>query len=324
MQGHSQALEVLPPTASPALADLIEHATEYGQAARAPRTRSAYASDWADFETFCHDLDLDSLPADPATVALFFADRASTLRPTTITRRAAAISVVHGENGLTSPTSDPRVRAVLSGIRRTHGTAPRQAAPATLSDIQRMLAHLPSGAIGTRDHAVLLVGFAGGMRRSEIVGLNVGDLAPHDNGLLVSIRRSKTDQEAKGRKVALPYGHDEHTCPVRAVDSWTLVSGITRGPIFRPVDRHGNVISTRLSGQAVSDIIKRAAERAGLDPTQFSGHSLRAGFVTTAALNGASEREIASQTGHRSMESVRRYVRPATAFHDNAVTRLGL
>lgn len=323
-QTTSSDLVRLPSGPSPALVDLVAEATEFGRAARSPRTRAAYDSDWADFVSFCTEHDLEPLPADPATVALYVTDRSATLRPSTLTRRAAAISVRHGEAGLPSPTTDPRVRAVLSGIRRTYGVERHQAQPAMLGEIQRMVAHLPDDLIGVRDRAVLLVGFAGGLRRSEIVALNVGDLSPHHDGLVATIRRSKTDQEGRGRKIALPHGHHDHTSPVAALERWREAADITRGALFRAVDRHGNISARRLSAQGVGLIVKRAAERAGLDPANYSGHSLRAGFITTAAINGASERTIAAQTGHRSMEVLRGYIRPATVFQDNAVNRLGL
>jgi integrase len=142
--------------------------------------------------------------------------------------------------------------------------------------------------------------------------------------LRVTIRRSKTDQEASGRQIALPYGSDPQTCPVTALRAWLEHAGITRGAIFRGVDRHGNVSTKRLSDRAVADVVKRAARGAGLDPEEFSGHSLRAGFATTAAAAGANERQIANQTGHTSMEVLRGYIRHGSLFTDNAATTLGL
>jgi integrase len=257
-------------------------------------------------------------------VALYLTDAAERLKPSTLTRRAAAISVRHGEAGLPSPTQDPRVRTILSGIRRTHGTAQRKATPATIGDIRRMVAHLPNTVSGTRDAALLLVGFAGALRRSELTAMNWGDIRTRDEGLEILLRHSKTDQEGRGRRVAIPYGSDEQTCPVRSLRRWSQHLPATRGPVFRPVDRHGTISTNRLSGTSVSTIVKRAAAGAGLDPSAYSGHSLRAGFATTAALNGASERQIANQTGHRSMETLRNYIRPARLFTDNAVGVLGL
>jgi len=212
----------------------------------------------------------------------------------------------------------------MKGIRRSLTVAQREAAPARIGEIRRMVAHLPHDIAGTRDRALLLVGFAGAMRRSELVGLDLADLISREEGIAVTIRSSKTDQEGQGRKVALPNGRDPDTCPVTAVRTWLDIAAIEDGPLFRSIDRHGNVSATRLSDRAVSLIIKRAAERAGLDPTIYSGHSLRAGFATTAAANGAPERAIANQTGHKSMEVLRRYVRHGSLFTDNAATMLGL
>lgn len=257
-------------------------------------------------------------------VALYLTERAETLAASTLNRRMAAISVRHQDHGLDSPTHNPEVRAVLTGIRRTTGTAQRQVTPASIGEVRRMVAHLPDTTIGTRDKALLLVGFAGALRRSELVALNVGDLKTRDEGIRVTLRRSKTDQERKGREVALPYGSDPQTCPVTALRAWLNHAAITRGPIFRSVDRHGNVSTARLSDRAVANIVKRSAEGAGLDPTEFSGHSLRSGFATTAAAAGANERQIANQTGHTSMEVLRRYIRHGSLFTDNAATRLGL
>ena len=187
-----------------------------------------------------------------------------------------------------------------------------------------MVAHLPRDAAGTRDRAVLLVGFAGAMRRCELVGLDVADLQPRDEGMVVIPSVSKTDQEGQGRRIAPAYGTDPETCPVTAVRAWMEMAGINEGSVIRSVDRHGNIGAGWLDAKAVSLIVKRAAQRAGMDPTSYSGHSLRAGFVTSAAVNGASERAIAAHTGHRSMEVLRGYVRHATVFTDNAATMLGL
>jgi len=307
------------------VADLLDRAQEFATASRAGATLSAYDRDWRHFTAWAVAHELRALPADPATVAMYAADLANSHKPSTIARRMAAISVAHQHANHPSPTRDASVRSVLAGIRRTHGTAPAQVAPATIGDIRRMVTRLGDNTIDVRDRAVLLVGFAGAFRRSELVALDVADLVDNDDGLVIAVRRSKRDQEGRGDTKAIPYGADHETCPVRAVKAWLQRSGITDGPLFRPVDRHANINTTRLSGRAVADIVKRAADRAGLDPHQYSGHSLRAGFVTTAAANGATERAIARQTGHAPNSTVlRTYIRPATVFADNAVTTIGL
>jgi len=193
-----------------------------------------------------------------------------------------------------------------------------------LGELRQMIAHLPDDLSGVRDRALLLVGFAGALRRSELVAINVDDLEPRDEGRLIRIRRSKTDQEATGRSIALPIGHDRHTCPVVALDQWLHAADVIDGPVFRPVDRHGRAQDRRLSGQSVTLVLQRAARRAGVDTTRLTGHSLRAGFATVAAAAGATESSIARQTGHASMDMLRRYVRHGSIFTDNAVTRIGL
>jgi integrase len=187
-----------------------------------------------------------------------------------------------------------------------------------------MVAHLPATVSGARDATLLLVGFAGALRRSELTAMNWGDIRTRDEGLEILIRHSKTDQEGRGRRVAIPYGSDEQTCPVRSLQRWREHLPVARGPVFRSVNRHGGIGTSRLSDTAVNGIVKRAALAAGLDASTYSGHSLRAGFATTAALNGASERQIANQTGHRSLETLREYIRPARLFADNAAAVLGL
>lgn len=203
------------------------------------------------------------------------------------------------------------------------GTAQREASPLSLGDLRTILVHLPDNISGLRDRALLLTGFAGALRRSELVGIDVEHLQHRPEGLLLTVQRSKTDQEGAGRYIALPHGRDRHTCPVRATEAWIEAANLEAGALFRTVDRHGNV-GKRLQSGAVSLIVKSCAERAHLDPVPLSGHSLRAGFATTAAANGATERAIANQTGHRSMDMVRRYVRHGSVFTDNAVGTLGL
>jgi integrase len=187
-----------------------------------------------------------------------------------------------------------------------------------------MVAMLPDKLIGVRDRALLLVGFAGAFRRSELVSLDVGDVEIRREGLLVTLRRSKTDQEAAGREVAIPYGSNPDTCPVRALEAWLEASGIADGPLWRAVDKGGRLQPGRLSDKAVALVVKKRAEAAGLDPDLYAGHSLRAGLATAAAAAGASERSIMEQTGHKSVQTVRRYIRRGTQFRDNAAGMVGL
>ena len=317
--------ELVTTTTEAGLATLSPEALSYAVASRAPQTLRAYRADLEHFGQWCSARGLATLPATTATVADYVADLASTYKPSTISRRLAAISVAHKVAGLESPTRSAAVLAVVTGVRRTLGTAPEQHEPAGIGEVRRMVARLDlATTVGLRDRAVLLVGFALAARRSELVALTVADLADKEAGLVVSIRRSKTDQEGRGTERALPYGTDPETCPVLAVRAWLTVAGITDGPVFRRIDRWGH-IGAGMTGEAVADIVKRSAAAAGLDPTRYSGHSLRAGFCTTAAARGATERAIARQTGHAVNSPVlRTYIRHASTFTDNAATDLGL
>jgi integrase len=312
------------PGEPPAVVDLIDEARRYANATRSDNTKRAYESDWADFTAWAASHGLAAMPAAPTAVALYITALARTHKPSTIGRRLAAISVAHQRTGHASPTIDVRVREVMRGIRRSVGTAPDEARPLTISELRRVCARMGETTIDVRDRALLMIGFAGGLRRSEIVNLDIADITPCDEGIALTIRRSKTDQEGAGRRVAIPRGRELDTCPVSALHVWLAALAAIEGPLFRSVDRHGNVALGRLSAQAVNLIIKRAVRSIGLDGAAFSGHSLRAGFATTAAASGASERAIANQTGHRSMEVLRRYVRHGSLFTDNAVNALGL
>lgn len=217
--------------------------------------------------------------------------------------------------GVDSPTSSGMVRATLKGIRRTKGTAATQKAPTLTDDIRAMIDATDAGLIGTRDRALVLLGFAGAFRRSELVGLDVEDCLFGKDGLTVTLRRSKTDQIGVGRRIGIPYGSNPETCPVRTVQGWMEGAVITSGPQVQP---------GRLSGIDVARVVKKLAERAGLDSAHYAGHSLRAGHATSAAIAGASERSIMNQTGHRSVQMVRRYIRDGSLFRENSAGKLGL
>lgn len=313
--------------ATPGDLGLSVRAMSYAKKARSSATLRAYRSDWQHFEQWATSNGHEALPAAPTTVAEYLTDLADAgSKPSTISRRVASISVAHETANYPTPTTDVAVKVVITGIRRDRGTTPREAAPITLTELRRMMAATPTDStIGLRDRALLLVGFALGARRSELVALDVDDLTEHADGLQVRVRRSKVDQEGRGDTRALPYGSSADTCPVRALTAWLEAAGIEEGPIFRGVTRHGTVRSGRLNAAVVAQVVKARAEAAGLDPTRFSGHSLRAGFVTEAARRGASERAISRQTGHAPNSAVlRRYVRHADAFTENAATALGL
>jgi integrase len=252
------------------------------------------------------------------------ADLAKVAKPATIDARLAAISAAHRAAGYDSPTKEEPVRLVRRGVRRTLGTAQRQVHPVTVPELRTMLEGLGIDPAGCRDRALLLLGFAGALRRSELVGLDVADVTEGADGLTVRLRRSKTDQEGAGRTVGIPFGSNPVTCPVRAWRAWLEISGITEGAAFRPVDRYGYIGPTRLSTQAVALVLKRHAVRAGLDPAELAGHSLRAGLATSAAAVGVPERVIALQTGHKGTAMLRRYIREGSLFRENAASAVGL
>ncbi len=305
-------------------ADLVASAQAFARAANAVATQRAYRADWRAFETWCTSRGLASLPAGGTTVALYLSARADDgRRVATLARSLAAITWAHKAAGLASPVREAAVREVLKGIRRTRGVAQRQAAPLLPGQLRTMVAALPQDLRGARDRALLLLGFAGAFRRSELVALDVEDLAAVDGGLEVTIRRSKTDQEGRGRKVGVPRGGEPATCPVRAVRTWLDAGGLSTGPVFRRI-RGAGVGAERLRPYEVVRSVKRAAEAAGLDASLLSGHSLRAGLVTAAAKAGKPAHVIMKQTGHRSVAMVNRYTRDADLFSDNAAKGIGL
>jgi len=304
---------------------LVDRAREYTAAARAHSTRRIYRTFWLQFEAWATDRGRSYLPADAETVALYLAHLAESYKTATIRLKMSAIAAAHKAAGLPSPLVSPIVARVWAGIRREKGCAPHQKAAMMTDALRVMLAQLPNGKRGVRDRALVLLGFAGGFRRSEIVGLNFEDVAFTSDGAIVTIRRSKTDQEGEGRTVGIPFGSNPRTCPVRALRELADQLGSIAGePLFPEITRHGKVTGRRASGQAVARCVQRLARAAGLDPTRYGGHSLRSGLATQSAANGASLSAIASQTGHHSLEMVQRYIRPTTLFDDNPATRLGL
>ncbi|MBK1837481.1 tyrosine-type recombinase/integrase [Azospirillum sp. YIM B02556] len=301
-----------------------ERTHDYVAMARSPNTLRAYAADLRDFERYCRRRGEAVLPATSQTVAAYLAFLADQgRRVATLKRRLAAISQAHQLAGFPSLTADAHVRSVFKGIRRHHGSAPSPKAPIMIEDLRAMVAALPDRPRGTRNRALLLLGFAGGFRRSELNDLTRADVEFCRDGLIVTLRRSKTDQEGEGRRVAIPYGSLPQTCPVRALRDWLSTAGIAEGAIFRAVTRQG-FIRRPMTTQSVALIVKQAAKGAGLDPRRFAGHSLRAGLCTSAARAGVSDRAIMNQTGHRSAATLRRYIRDGNLFTDNAAARLGL
>ena len=282
------------------------------QAGIASATKRAYRADLDHFEAWG-----GTIPATDAQVAAYLADHAAVLKVSTLTRRLAAVSIAHDARDLPNPVRTPLVRATMRGIRREHGAAQHQAKPLLREDLFVVLGAMGDRLKDLRDRALLLIGFAGGLRRSELAAINLIDFERVREGIILTIRRSKTDQDGVGRKIGIPFGRTIH-CPVRALENWLSAARIEDGPVFRPVDRHGRVSASRLSGEAVSLIVRDRMAAAGFDPTGYSGHSLRAGFATSATRAGVSTFKIRQQTGHASDAMLSRYVREGELFLGNA------
>ena len=304
--------------ALPAMVDSERDAARaFMQNEKSPGTRRAYASDFRIFGTWCQARGVGHLPADPETVATFISsDATAGTKASTIGRRLAAIRYAHRLAGQPTPTDAEIVGVTMRGIRRTIGVAKVKKAPATAPRVTEMLQHIPESLTGQRDRALLLLGFAGAIRRSELVALQLADLELSDDGLRVTIRRSKTDQEGHGRTIGIPAGGRLRV--VEALTSWLAAAGIVSGPIFRPINRHGQVLPAALSGFSVAAIVKAYAGRSGLDVADFAGHSLRRGFLTSAAQHGATLAKMKAVSGHKSTDVLMGYVDDAEMFKDHA------
>jgi len=300
-----------------ALGPELEEAAGYARAEKAEATRRAYRSDFAQFGSWCEAKSIRALPATPEAVAAFLAAEATRgAKVATISRRLAAIRYAHKLAGHEPPTNSEAVKATLRGIRRTIASAPVRKAPATADKVRAMVAEAGTDLKGLRDRAILLLGFAGAFRRSELVALNIADLAFCDGGLRVTVRKSKTDQVGLGATIAITRG--SLACPVDAVRVWINAAAIAGGPLFRPVTRTGTIFPRRLSARAVAELVKTYARRAGLKAAEFSGHSLRSGFLTSAAASGASIFKMMDVSRHKSVDTLRSYIRDSEMFRDHA------
>jgi integrase len=279
-------------------------------------TQTAYLSDVEHFLSWG-----GQIPSTPECLAEYLAAHAETLSIATLTRRLAALAKVHRSRGVENPTSSELVRSVLRGLKRAKGTAQRQSKPLLKDELFMVLATTGERLKDIRDRALLLIGFAGALRRSELVGLDCEDLEHVRQGLILHLRRSKTDQEGHGEKIGIPLGRTRW-CPVAALDAWLRLAAIKGGPVFRPVDRHGRAEDMRLSGEAVGLVVRERVEAAGLDPSAYSGHSLRAGLATSAAQAGVPTWKIRTQTRHASDAMLARYVRDGQLFSENAAGAL--
>jgi site-specific recombinase XerD len=293
------------------------------ESSRAENTLKAYRSDWDHFEQWCIDKGFESLPTMPEIVVLYVSDIANEYKVSSIQRRLSAISQAHKLAGYDSPVSDLKVRECMNGIKRTMGVSPSKKTAILLKDLKSMLEHIPDKTIGIRDRALLLVGFTGAFRRSELSGLNIEDISFTDDGLVITIRQSKTDQNQEGQQVGIPYGSRLHTCPVRSFKKWIEVLNQNDGPVFRSIDRHEN-IKDRLSSKAIGLIVKRYAELADLDSSKYGAHSLRSGFATQADLSGGKFTDIKRQGRWKNDSTVRGYMQRSNLFESNAVCDIDL
>ena len=311
-------------------------AADYARASRAPNTMRAYRFAWRSFAKWCEAEGRLALPADPLTVADYLAFAAQAQKDSqerkdkerkdearkvsTLGVHLAAIRAAHKAAGHPDPTADERVAATMRGIRREHGKPPVQREPLSLNDLRALVRACGDDLAGLRDKALLLVGFAAALRRSEIVALDVEHV--RINGVLrITIARSKTDQEGQGFSKTIPRLADQELCPVRALRAWLDAAGIRSGAIFRSISRWGK-LGARLSAYDVARIVKRRAQAAGLDARMLAGHSLRAGFATQAALAGLDPIAIAEVTGHRNLDTLRKYIRAAGRVQADAISRV--
>ena len=326
-----------------------ERARAFARAATAANTKRAYRADWADFCAWCDDRGVSALPASKETVALYVASRAEVgpdgedgrptpgLKVSTLERRLSAINQAHRQTGHEAPASrrDEPLHSVWAGVTRTKGVAVDKVSPTLPDDLRHMVEALPRGEDGEwtlaakRDRALLLVGFAGALRRSELVAIEADHVQFTAEGMRLRLPRSKADQEGRGATLGIHYGQAPLTCPVRAMRSWLqagreATGAPLAGPVFRKVDRWGRLWMTGLTSGAVAKLVKRAASRAGLDASLYSGHSLRAGFATQAARAGKHERAIMAHTRHKSERVLREYIREGALFEDNPTDGIGL
>jgi integrase len=314
-----------PPTARAAIA--LAKSQAYQDAADAPATLRAYAADLANFTAWCDKYGFSPMPATPEVVGAYLAAAGEGYAMPTLRRRVAAIARACGVAGQPLDTKHPAIRETLRGIGRKHGSPARRSAALTTAEIKKLCRVCGEDLAGLRDRALFLLGFAGAMRRSELVGLDLSHVTWTADGLKLLIERSKTDAEGAGAEIAIPCGRSEETCPVLALQAWLAASEITAGPLFRKVNRGGAVETGRLTPDGVRQILLKRAAQAGVKGTlaePVSPHGMRAGFVTTAYRNGVPDEEIMGHTRHRSLTTMRSYVRRTKLSNKSPAGKIGL
>ena len=314
------SLAIPPPIrASTVAMDLAPVLQPYIEAALADRTRHEYRADLNRFLQWG-----GTLPAPPEQVAAYLVAHATDHAMATLQRWLVSVGRAHSTQGWPDPTKTELVKTTFKGIRRRHGRPQRQVAPLLRDDLVALLRMWDAETlVGQRNRALLLLGFAGALRRSELVGVQIGDLQFSASGMTLLLRQSKTDQEHHGRLIGIPWARDARYCPVRTVQVWLeglrhhTPTSTPDAPLFRAINRHGQIATSALSGRAVALIIQDGCRRAGLDPTQYAGHSLRAGFCTAAALAGKPNWQIRKQSGHKTDVMLNRYIRDGRLFADH-------
>jgi integrase len=302
-------------------------ADTFAKASISEATKKAYQTDWRDFWSFCRDNDLQYLPADSDTICLYLTSLAeSGISVATIVRRCTSITAIHNASGFDSPVKNDKVGRVLRGIRNTLGSLPEKSKALSWSEITRLASKCGSLMIGRRNEAILLFGWASALRRSELCSINLGDLEITDEGIVLTIRRSKTDREGKGAKIGIPRAQDASVCPVASVERWiarrskSVLSADE--PLFVKIGVNGRnkwwwETGGRLSARTISSIVKHYARLSGLNPKLYSAHSLRRGLATEAGSRGVPERIISRHTRHRSIAVLRGYIEEGTIWEEN-------
>jgi site-specific recombinase XerD len=294
---------------------------------KAPNTIRAYQSDFSDFRLFCAKNGFRSIPTEPKIVSLYLTHLSTNqAKMSTLKRRLVSIGVIHKLKGYYLDTKHPSIIENIMGIKRRKGSIQKGKKPLLISNLKELINVIDEQdneeIKKLRDRSIILIGFSGGFRRNEIVALDYEDLDFVSEGLKIDIKRSKTDQFGEGTKKALPYFDNSQYCPVVSLQKWIKISNISSGPLFRRFLKGSKLSENRLTDQTVALLIKAYLQLAGVDSTNYSGHSLRSGFATSAAESGAEERSIMAMTGHKSTEMVRRYIKEANLFKNNALNKI--
>ena len=297
------------------------------QSSKANNTVRAYKSDFNDFGVFCSQNSFKSLPSEPKVVSLYLTYLSTkNMKMSTLKRRLVSIGVIHKIKGHYLDTKHPSIIENIMGIKRRKGSVQKGKKPLLINNLKNIINVIDEQnkkeIKKLRDRSIILIGFSGGFRRNEIVSLNYDDLDFVPEGLKINIKRSKTDQFGEGSVKALPYFDNTKYCPVLSIQKWIEISKISTGSLFRRFTKGLKLSENRLSDQTVSLLIKEYLQLAGIDSKNYSGHSLRSGFATSAAESGADERSIMSMTGHKSTEMVRRYIKEANLFKNNALNKI--